>query len=106
MRRYGNPKSATRSPPGDAGIADANGIGDACVCAYQGDFDADGFPTALDLASMIDILVAGAPDVQDPDCLSPRADSDRDGFSTALDLSRLIDHLFAGGAEPCDPCAL
>lgn len=77
-----------------------------CSCPYQSDFDQDGFLTALDLAGMIDVLFAGQPDVQDPDCPSPRADFDCDGFSTALDLSGLIDHLFAGGGAPCDPCAL
>jgi subtilisin family serine protease len=77
----------------------------ACTCPYQGDFDADGFLTALDLSAMIDILFAGAEDVQDEFCPVPRADFDCDGFSTALDLSGLIDHLFAGGPGPCDPCA-
>lgn len=89
--------------------ADGDGIGDACdvcVCVHQGDFDADSFLTALDLAAMIDILYAGAPDVQDSLCPSPRADVDCDGFSTALDLSALIDYLFAGGQEPCAPCNL
>jgi hypothetical protein len=76
----------------------------ACACDYQSDFDEDLFLTALDLAVMIDILFAGAPDVQDPCCPVPRADFDCDGFSTALDLGGLIDHLFAGGDGPCDPC--
>jgi hypothetical protein len=75
-----------------------------CDCPFQSDFDEDGFLTALDLGKLIDILFAGATDVQDPDCPSPRADFDCDGFSTALDLSALIDHLFAGGDPPCDPC--
>ena len=75
-----------------------------CSCPNQSDFDDDGFYTALDLASMIDILFAGSPDIKDPWCPSPRADFDCDGFSTALDLAGLIDHLFAGGAAPCEPC--
>lgn len=76
-----------------------------CACSNQGDAEPDGFVTALDLASCIDILFAGAPDLHDPACPSPRFDLDCDGFSTALDLSQIIDHLFAGGAGPCDPCA-
>jgi hypothetical protein len=79
--------------------------GPLCDCPYQSDFDEDGFLTALDLSAMIDILFAGDPDVQDPDCPYPRADFDCDGFSTALDLSGLIDHLFASGPGPCDPCS-
>lgn len=76
-----------------------------CRCPYQSDFDEDGFRTAIDLGTIIDILFAGHSNDQDPSCPSPRADFDCDGFSTALDLSGLIDHLFAGGASPCDPCA-
>lgn len=76
-----------------------------CACLNQGDIEPDGFVTALDLASCIDILFAGSPDVHDPGCPSPRFDIDCDNFSTAIDLSKLIDHLFAGGAGPCDPCA-
>jgi hypothetical protein len=76
----------------------------SCSCPYQGDFDADGFLTALDLAGMIDILFAGRVDPKDPLCPATRADFDCDGFATALDLGGIIDHLFAGGAGPCDPC--
>lgn len=76
-----------------------------CGCPHQSDFDEDGFLTALDLSSVIDILFAGHPDILDDCCPSPRADFDCDGFSTAIDLAKLIDHLFAGGAPPCDPCA-
>jgi len=92
--------------------ADANGnnIGDACDvacdCPFQDDFDEDGFVTALDLASLIDILFAGDPDVQDPDCPTRRADDDCDGFTTALDLSIKIDYLFGGGPPPCVPCVV
>jgi serine protease len=75
-----------------------------CSCPFQSDFDQDGFLTSLDLSGLIDILFAGDPDVQDPQCPSPRADLDCDGYSTSLDLSRLIDHLFASGPGPCDPC--
>jgi hypothetical protein len=75
-----------------------------CECFSQGDIEPDDFITALDLSACIDILFAGAQDVQDASCPSPRFDLDCDAFSTALDLSVLIDHLFAGGAGPCDPC--
>jgi len=88
--------------------SDNDGIGDACacICDFQGDGDEDGFLTALDLANIIDVLFAGAPDVQDALCPKPRFDLDCDGFSTALDLAVMIDHLFAGGAGPCDPCGM
>jgi hypothetical protein len=76
----------------------------ACDCPFQDDFDEDGFVTALDLAALIDILFAGAPDVKDSDCPVPRGDDDCDGFTTALDLSIKIDHLFASGPGPCNPC--
>jgi hypothetical protein len=76
-----------------------------CDCPYQSDGEPDGFVTALDLGSCIDVLYAGSPDITDSGCPSPRFDFDCDGFSTALDLSGLIDHLFAGSAGPCDPCA-
>jgi hypothetical protein len=78
----------------------------ACECAFQSDFDDDGFLTPLDLSAMIDILFDGDPDVQDELCPSPRADFDCDGFSTPLDLTGIIDHLFASGPGPCDPCDL
>jgi hypothetical protein len=74
------------------------------VCPNQADLEPDGFVTSLDLAGCIDILFAGAPDIQDPDCPAPRFDLDCDGFSTSLDLSVIIDHLFASGPGPCDPC--
>jgi len=76
----------------------------ACDCSFQSDFDGDNFVTALDLGSMIDLLFAGATDIQDPACPSTRSDFDCDGFATALDLGGLIDYLFAGGDSPCDPC--
>lgn len=75
-----------------------------CDCPYQCDLDGDGFITAIDLAEMIDVLFAGTPDVQDPDCPLTRADFDCDGYATAIDLAGLIDHLFAGGQAPCDVC--
>jgi len=76
----------------------------ACDCPFQADFDGDNFVTALDLGSIIDLLFAGATDIQDPTCPSTRSDFDCDGFATALDLSGLVDYLFAGGNPPCDPC--
>lgn len=76
----------------------------ACDCSFQSDFDADGFATALDLGSMIDLLFDGATDIHDQACPSTRGDFDCDGFATALDLGGLIDYLFAGGDPPCDPC--
>lgn len=79
---------------------------DGCICPYQGDSEPDGFITALDLSTCIDILFAGAIDIQDVGCPSPRFDLDCDGFTTALDLSILIDYLFAGGSGPCEPCLL
>jgi hypothetical protein len=75
-----------------------------CDCPHQCDFDADGFLTAIDLSGMIDVLFAGSPDIQDPDCPISRSDFDCDNFATALDLVGLIDHLFAGGQPPCDLC--
>lgn len=75
-----------------------------CACPHEGDFDEDGFLTPIDLAAMIDILYAGAPELQDPECPVPRSDFDCDGFSTSIDMSGLIDHLFAGGPGPCEPC--
>ena len=82
----------------------SDGAGAPCLCPFQGDFDADGFLTALDLGALIDILFAGSPEIQDPECPGPRGDFDCDGFSTALDLGGLIDYLFAGGIAPCQPC--
>jgi hypothetical protein len=79
-------------------------IESACNCPYQGDYDEDFFITPLDLARMIDILFAGAPDIQDPDCPTTRSDFDCDGFATPLDLAAMIDYLFASGPGPCDPC--
>ena len=94
--------------PGQSDL-DGDLIGDACDpstcdCPFQDDYDEDGFITALDLSSIIDVLFAGRPDVRDPACPTWRGDDDCDGFSTALDLSIKIDHLFAGGPPPCDPC--
>jgi hypothetical protein len=77
----------------------------SCSCPYTCDFDADGFHTALDLSSEIDVLFAGGTDPADPWCPSTRGDFDCDGFATALDLAAMIDLLFAGGAGPCDPCS-
>lgn len=79
--------------------------GGGCSCPFQCDYDADGFLTALDLGSLIDVLFAGKPEVTDPDCPTSRGDFDCDSFPTALDLGKLIDHLFAGGLPPCDPCS-
>jgi hypothetical protein len=87
--------------------SDGDGIGDACdpcTCPSQADIEPDGFITALDLSSCIDILFGSADDVQDDSCPTPRFDLDCDGFTTALDLARLIDHLFASDEGPCDPC--
>ncbi len=76
-----------------------------CNCPYQGDIDEDGFVTALDLGSMIDILFLGKPDLRDFNCPTTRTDFDCTGFSDALDLGGYIDYIFVGGAPPCDPCA-
>jgi hypothetical protein len=92
----------------DQADSDGDSIGDACDCAcpYQCDYDTDGFLTALDLSALIDVLFAGRPEEQDPDCPTSRGDFNYDGFPDALDLSvsGLIDHLFSGGDTPCDPC--
>lgn len=64
-----------------------------------GDLDGDGFLTALDLASLIDVLFAGAPVPFPP----ARADLNCDGFPDALDLGILIDVLFAGHPAPSCP---
>jgi hypothetical protein len=78
--------------------------GSPCDCPFQGDIEPDGFITAVDLGSCVDILFDGDPDVQEPACLTTRFDLDCDGFTTALDLSMITDHIFAGGPGPCDPC--
>jgi hypothetical protein len=80
-------------------------IESACDCPHQADYDSDFFITPLDLAALIDILFAGAPDIQDPTCPATRSDFDCDGFATPLDLAALIDYLFVSGPGPCDPCA-
>lgn len=117
----GVPDAADNCPGvANAGQADfdGDGFGDACDacpayanpeqigCPYQGDADADGFVTALDLSAVIDGLFAGGVIPHDADCPTSRFDMDCDGFTTALDLAVIIDHLFAGGSGPCDPCAL
>jgi hypothetical protein len=76
----------------------------ACWCPNQQDYDGDTFITAVDLAAMIDILFGGAPDIQDPVCVTTRSDMDCDGFSTPLDLGAMIDYLFAYLPGPCAPC--
>jgi hypothetical protein len=88
--------------------SNGDGVGDACtcICDYQGDGDADGFVTALDLAQIIDILFTSASDQQDEFCSTTRFDVDCDGFTTALDLSVVIDYVFASGPGPCDPCTV
>jgi hypothetical protein len=75
-----------------------------CSCPYQSDYDEDGFLTALDLGSLIDVLFSGVPESQSPSCPLTYGDFDCDCFVTALDLSGLIDHLFVGGPGPCNPC--
>ena len=87
---------------------DSDGIGDACdgcTCAFQCDYDRDGFLTALDLGNLIDVLFAGRHYDQDPWCPLGLSDFDGDGVATALDLGTMIDHLFGGGPGPHDPCA-
>lgn len=77
-----------------------------CDCPHQCDYDDDGFLTASDVGTLIDVLFAGHPEIQDPGCPTSRGDFNCDGFPTTLDLGGLIDHLFAGGDPPCDPCAM
>lgn len=86
------------------GFAAASIIVNACSCPFQSDFDADGFLTSVDLSGMIDVLFAGSPEPQDPECPSGRFDFNCDGFPDSIDLSNFIDHLFAGGPGPCAPC--
>jgi hypothetical protein len=72
-----------------------------------GDYDEDGQLTAIDMALMIEAVLANGLDPTDGGCRAwPRGDFDCDSFSTAIDLALMIDHLFAGGPGPCDPCAL
>ena len=80
------------------------GTGGSCACPNQAEYDNDGFPTALDLGWMIDIVFGGVPEVHDPGCPVSRGDFDFDGFPTALDVAWMIDYVFGGGPEPCDPC--
>jgi hypothetical protein len=89
-----------------AGIPSPSGAAVSIAdCPFQSDFDADGFVTPIDLASLIDVLFAEGSDPQDPLCPTTRGDFDCDGFTTPLDMSGLIDHLFSSGDGPCDPCA-
>jgi len=70
-----------------------------------GDYDEDGFLTAIDMGKMIDALYAGGPDPHDAGCdTRPRGDFDGDGFTTSLDFANLVDYLFAGGHGPYNPC--
>jgi hypothetical protein len=75
-----------------------------CECPFQGDYDADGFLTAVDLSALIDVLFGGRMEIWDPDCPASRGDLNYNGFTDVLDLNALIDHLFAGGSGPWDPC--
>jgi len=77
---------------------------EVCSCPRQGDIDADGFITALDLGSIIDIMFAGKPDPHDPNCPTTRTDFNCDTYADALDLGKWVDYIFAGGASPCSPC--
>jgi hypothetical protein len=87
------------------GFGEASITVNSCSCPSQCDYDDDGFLTAVDLGTLIDVLFAGHPEIQDPQCPTSRGDFDCDGFPTALDLGGLMDHLFGGGDPPCDPCA-
>ncbi|MBD3299103.1 MAG: hypothetical protein GF341_10640 [candidate division Zixibacteria bacterium] len=74
------------------------------LCPWQADFDEDGFPTAVDLNTLINIIFFNASDVQDPGCPSARSDFNYDGVADAVDLNALIQHLFFNAEGPCDPC--
>ena len=76
-----------------------------CSCPRQGDFDEDGFVTAVDQGLMIDALFSGAENKQDPTCPTSRLDFDCDSFPTSIDLGFYIDNLFSGGSPPCAPCS-
>jgi len=75
-----------------------------CECPWQGDYDADGFLTAVDLARLINIVYFGSIGTQDPDCPVRRGDLDFNGFTDTVDLALMIDHVFFGGPGPADPC--
>jgi hypothetical protein len=96
--------SAGLGTPPDFAMSDMSGYGSCCDCPNQGDIEPDAFITSLDLAACIDILYAGADDIQDAGCPSPRFDLDCDDFTTSLDLAKIIDHLYVSGPGPCDPC--
>ncbi|MEW5874722.1 MAG: hypothetical protein AB1752_06025 [Candidatus Zixiibacteriota bacterium] len=80
------------------------GIPDPCECPSQCDLDSDGLPTAVDLATLIDIVYFGGQDVQDPICHRTRGDFNNDGHGDSVDLARMIDFVFFGGGSACDPC--
>jgi len=65
-----------------------------------GDLNSDGFPNALDLNQLIDILFTGSTNWPIPYW---SGDLDFDHFFTALDLSNLIDYLYAGAPPPGPP---
>jgi hypothetical protein len=69
-----------------------------------GDFDEDGYLTALDLGAEIDALFAGGPNPRSLECRASCADFDCSGFPDITDLGKMIGHIFAGAAGPCDPC--
>ena len=75
-----------------------------CRCWNHMDLDGDGFPTALDIQALVDVLFAGRTDIQDPDCVRTRSDIDCDDFTTVLDLHFLVGYMFEGGFPPCNPC--
>lgn len=75
-----------------------------CDCPYQGDFDENLTPNALDLNALIDVLFFGLGQVADPYCPTTRSDLNADGTTDAIDLSLIIDWLFFGDDSPTDPC--
>jgi hypothetical protein len=76
-----------------------------CSCPHQGDYDVDGFVTALDLGTMIDVVFAGHPNITDPNCPTSRVDFNCDGFPEVLDIGSYIDYIFGGSqVQPCEPC--
>ncbi len=75
-----------------------------CNCPTQGQFGASKSRDAVAIASLIDIVFFGVPDIQDPACPQTRADFDCSGAADSVDLSLLIDHVFFGGWSPINPC--
>lgn len=76
----------------------------ACDCPFQGDIDASGTHDAVDLNLLLNTMMYGDPDTQDPDCPTTRSDFNGNGFVDVVDLVQLSGYLFLAQAPPADPC--